>query len=113
VRITALPAKQKIRPEDTERILEMILRILPLWKKIHSAGTLYLTSDSAMHLGGNSSHLAGKDAPCLGGKFGKHLRILIADLLKRKVETLIGHRLVVLPEVNPTLDGLGLRHNKK
>lgn len=66
-----------------------------------------------MHLGGNSSHLAGKDPSSLGSEFGKHLRILIANLLKREVETLIGHRLVVLPEVDPTLDGLRLRHNKR
>jgi len=66
-----------------------------------------------MHLSRNTSHLAGKDAASLGSEFGKHLRILIANLLKRKVETLIGHRLVVLPEVDPTLDGLRLRHNKR
>jgi hypothetical protein len=38
---------------------------------------------------------------------------LITNFLKRKVETLIGHRLVVLPEVDPTLNGLRLRHNKR
>ena len=66
-----------------------------------------------MHLGRNSSHFSREDTASLSSKLGKHLRILVADFLKRKVETLIGHRLVVLSEVNPALDGLGLRHNRK
>ena len=64
-----------------------------------------------MHFGGNSGDLARKDATGPGGELRKHLGILVANLLKRKVETLVGHRLVVLPEVDPALDGLGLRHN--
>lgn len=66
-----------------------------------------------MHLGGNASDLAGKNTTCLCGKLGKNLWVLVADLLKWKVETLGGHRLVVLTEVNPALDGLRLRHDKK
>ena len=65
-----------------------------------------------MHLGRNASHLAGKNTAGLGRELGQNLRVLVADLLKWKVETLGGHRLIVLTEVNPALNGLGLRHDK-
>ena len=65
-----------------------------------------------MHLGRNTSHLAGKNTSGLGRKLGQNLGILIIDFFKGKVETLGGHRLIVLSEVNPPLNGLGLRHDK-
>lgn len=64
-----------------------------------------------MHLGGNASDLAGKNTTGLGGELREHIRVLIADFFKRKIETLSGHRLIVLTEVNPALDGLWLRHS--
>ena len=65
-----------------------------------------------MHLGRNASDLARKNTTSLSRELGENIRVLIADLLKRKVETLSGHRLIVLTEVNPALDGLWLRHGK-
>lgn len=84
-----------------------------LWHEVHRAGALDLTSDGTVHFGGYASHLAGKDTTGFGGKLGENLGVLVADLFKGKVETLGGHRLVVLAEVDPALDGLGLRHNKR
>lgn len=85
---------------------------MKLRKKIDCAGPLDLTGDGAVHLGGDASDLAGKDTAGLGRELGQDLRVLIADFLKWKIETLGGHRLIVLTEVNPALNGLGLRHNK-
>ena len=65
-----------------------------------------------MHLGRNASHLAGQDTTGFSRELRQNLGILIANLLKWQVETLGGHRLVVLAEVNPALDGLWLRHDK-
>lgn len=81
-------------------------------EEIHCACTLDFASNRTVHLGGNASYLTGQNPTGLGSEFGKNLRILVANLLKRKVKALGRHRLVVLTEVNPALDGLGLRHNK-
>ena len=83
-----------------------------LANEIHCARALNLASDAAVHLSGDSSHLARKDTTGLGGEFCEKLRILEADLFERKVETLSGHRLIVLTEINPSLNGLRLRHDK-
>lgn len=83
-----------------------------LRKEIHGARPLDFAGDGTMHFGGNAGHLARKYAPGLGGEFRENLRILVADLLERKVETLGGHRLVVFPEIDPALNGLGLRHDE-
>ena len=85
----------------------------PLRHEIHGTGALDLTSDLAVHLGRNSGDLAWKNPASLSRELGKNLWILVVDLLKWQVETLGGHRLVVLAEVNPALDGLRLRHNKR
>ena len=66
-----------------------------------------------MHLGRDAGHLPWKNTPCLGRELRENLWVLVVDLLKWQVETLGGHRLVVLAEVNPALDGLRLRHDKK
>ena len=65
-----------------------------------------------MHLGGDASHLAGENTAGFSRELGQHFRILVADFLEWKVETLGRHRLVVLAEVNPALNGLGFRHDK-
>lgn len=63
-----------------------------------------------MHLGRDTSDLARKNATSIGREFGENFWILVANLLKRKVETLGGHRLVVLPEINAALNGLWFGH---
>ena len=79
--------------------------------EVHRTRALNLASDGAVHLCRDSSHLPGKDTTGVCREFCEDLRILEADLLERKVETLGGHRLIVLTEVNPSLDGLRLRHD--
>ena len=87
-------------------------KLILLGKEIHRAGALDLAGDGAVHLGRDAGDLARKDATGLSGELGKNLGVLVADFFERKVETLIGHRLVVLPEVDPALNGLGFRHDK-
>lgn len=93
------------------QVLELELAKLP--DEIHGAGALDLTCNCAMHLSGDSSHLTWKDTAGLGSELGKNLRIFKADLLKWEIKTLGLHRLVVLAEINPALDGLWFRHDKK
>lgn len=66
-----------------------------------------------MHFRGNASHLARENTTGLGRKFRENLRVFEVDLLKWKIKALGWHRLVMLPEINAALDGLGLGHNKK
>lgn len=107
------PINQKNRPDLSGRFRKKNLKTTRLWEKIHRTCSLDLAGDRAMHLGGNAGHLAGKNTTGLGGELGQDLGVLITDLLKWQIETLGGHRLVVLTEVDPALDGLWLRHDKK
>jgi len=98
-------------PDRLDEISASARNSLRLAEEIDRTGALNLASDGAVHLGRYSSHLPRKDASGIGGELGKDLRIFKTDLLKGKVETLRRHRLIVLPEVDPALDGLRLRHN--
>jgi len=79
--------------------------------KVHCTCTLNLAGDRTMHFCRHTGHLARKDPAGFGSELGKNLWILEADLFEWKVETLSGHRLVVLPEINSALNGLRLRHD--
>lgn len=106
-----IPGTKKPGRNKSDRAFKSFKSVLR--HEIHSAGALDLTSDGAVHLGRNSGDLTRKNTAGLSRKLGKNLRVLVVDLLEWQVETLGGHRLVVLAEVNPALDGLRLRHDKK
>lgn len=79
--------------------------------EVHRTCTLDLAGNRTVHFCRYTGHLARKNTAGFGSELGKNLWILEADLFEWKVETLSGHRLIVLPEINSALNGLGLRHD--
>ena len=75
-------------------------------EQVHGTSTTNLARDLAVHLGGNTSHTAGKNLARLGSELGKELGIAHINGTGRDVDATTGHRLVAGAETDTALNAL-------